>query len=289
MAENHTRPAPYQADRRAAGATVVTLHGEIDLLVVQPLRTRLDALTAGPHPDLVIDLRGVSFIDCVGLSVLCRTRNRVRARRGRLRLIADKSSFLTEQRAERHAVQAVLLTDVPRTMTATVRSADRTTASVRWTSPDGVSRTGRTSVSTGHKAGSEVTVWQDGQGHLISEPTDPATAANEAGLLGAAAALALAGLARSGRGRTMAARPAAHRCVGPGAGPGRTSMEPRGSGVRARSRSRSSVGPRGACACTSCTPAALNHAPTPASARGPRPLPTFRSRRSSGSRRPCRS
>ncbi|TQJ57588.1 anti-sigma B factor antagonist [Streptomyces sp. SLBN-115] len=94
MAENHTRPAPYQADRRAAGATVVTLHGEIDLLVVQPLRTRLDALTAGPHPDLVIDLRDVSFIDCVGLSVLCRTRNRVRARRGRLRLIADKSSFL---------------------------------------------------------------------------------------------------------------------------------------------------------------------------------------------------
>ncbi|WP_235034603.1 Rv1733c family protein [Streptomyces sp. SLBN-115] len=105
------------------------------------------------------------------------------------------NEVFTEQRAQRHAVRAVLLTDVPRTMTATVRSADRTTASVRWTSPDGVSRTGRTSVSTGHEAGAEVTVWQDGQGHLVSEPTDPATAAIEAGLLGAAAALALTGLA----------------------------------------------------------------------------------------------
>ncbi|MCX5373510.1 STAS domain-containing protein [Streptomyces sp. NBC_00015] len=94
MAENHTRSATYQADPRAAGATVVTLHGEMDLLAVLPLRARLDTLSAGPHPDLVIDLRAVSFIDCAGLGVLCRTRNRVKARRGRLRLVADDALFL---------------------------------------------------------------------------------------------------------------------------------------------------------------------------------------------------
>ncbi|MFE9115104.1 STAS domain-containing protein [Streptomyces collinus] len=44
-------------------------------------------MTAGPCPDLVLDLRPVSFIDCAGLGVLCRVRNRVRARHGRLRLI----------------------------------------------------------------------------------------------------------------------------------------------------------------------------------------------------------
>ncbi|WP_340384408.1 hypothetical protein U5640_41625 [Streptomyces sp. SS7] len=32
--------------------------------------SRLDALTAGPRPDLVLDLRPVSFIDCAGLGVL---------------------------------------------------------------------------------------------------------------------------------------------------------------------------------------------------------------------------
>ncbi|MFD5543708.1 STAS domain-containing protein [Streptomyces sp. NPDC127079] len=42
-----------------------------------------------PHPDLVLDLRPATFADCSGLGVLCRTRDRVRARCGRLRLITD--------------------------------------------------------------------------------------------------------------------------------------------------------------------------------------------------------
>ncbi|GAA2246397.1 STAS domain-containing protein [Streptomyces indiaensis] len=66
---------------------VVSLHGELDLLTAPALRAGLDRATAGPCPDLVLDLRQVSFIDCAGLGVLCRTRNRVLARRGRLRLV----------------------------------------------------------------------------------------------------------------------------------------------------------------------------------------------------------
>ncbi|WP_225823857.1 STAS domain-containing protein [Streptomyces naphthomycinicus] len=75
------------------GATVVCLHGEIDLLSVPALSERLDALTARPRPDLVLDLRPVTFIDCVGLGILCRARNRILARQGRLRLVADSAGF----------------------------------------------------------------------------------------------------------------------------------------------------------------------------------------------------
>lgn len=94
MSDNHTRSAPSRAVRTVDGTTIVTLHGEIDLVTATPLTACLDALTSGPHPDLVIDLRAVSFIDCAGLGVLCRTRNRILARQGRLRLVSGSSRFL---------------------------------------------------------------------------------------------------------------------------------------------------------------------------------------------------
>jgi anti-sigma B factor antagonist len=84
MSEITGRCAPRPA---RSAERVVTVHGEIDLLTAPALRERLDALTAEPCPDLVLDLRAVSFIDCAGLSVLCRARNRVLARSGRLRLV----------------------------------------------------------------------------------------------------------------------------------------------------------------------------------------------------------
>lgn len=88
-----TPPPPPPAVRVVAGRTVVVLRGEIDLLTVPSLSARLDDLTAGPRPDLIVDLRDVSFIDCSGLGMLCRARNRVRTREGRLRLITDSPSF----------------------------------------------------------------------------------------------------------------------------------------------------------------------------------------------------
>ncbi|CAL9357231.1 STAS domain-containing protein [Streptomyces sp. enrichment culture] len=84
MSETTSRSTPRPA---MGAARVVTVRGEMDLLTAPALRDRLDLLTAGPCPDLVLDLRAVSFIDCAGLGVLCRVRNRVLARRGRLRLV----------------------------------------------------------------------------------------------------------------------------------------------------------------------------------------------------------
>ncbi|MER5448670.1 STAS domain-containing protein [Streptomyces sp. NPDC002766] len=92
MAEMHSEPPPPTV-RVVAGRTVVALRGEIDLLTVPSLSARLDELTAGRRPDLVVDLRDVSFIDCSGLGMLCRARNRVVAQEGRLRLVTDSPGF----------------------------------------------------------------------------------------------------------------------------------------------------------------------------------------------------
>ncbi|MCH0562271.1 MULTISPECIES: STAS domain-containing protein [unclassified Streptomyces] len=94
MPEATVDHAPVRSERSATGTTVVAPHGDLDLLSAPPLSARLDTLTAGPRPDVVLDLRAVSFIDCSGLGVLCRARNRALARQGRLRLVADSAHFL---------------------------------------------------------------------------------------------------------------------------------------------------------------------------------------------------
>ncbi|AYC43998.1 STAS domain-containing protein [Streptomyces griseorubiginosus] len=93
MSDKLTRPVAAHTVRTVAGTTVVMPYGEIDLVTAIPLMSLLDSLTCGPDPDLVVDLTKVTFIDCAGLAALCRTRNRVRARNGRLRLVNDDKDF----------------------------------------------------------------------------------------------------------------------------------------------------------------------------------------------------
>jgi anti-sigma B factor antagonist len=73
---------------------ILKLRGEIDIVTAGPLSARIDALTSGPGPDLVLDLRPVTFIDCRGLALLCRARTRVRNRGGRLRLVVENPHVL---------------------------------------------------------------------------------------------------------------------------------------------------------------------------------------------------
>ena len=100
---------------------------------------------------------------------------------------------LAQQRAERHSVQAVLLTDAPKRASSVRSSSDQVLADVRWRALDGSVRTDRTPVDTGMRAGSHVVLWQDDQGSLATQPPSPAEAAVEAGVLGTFAGLALAG------------------------------------------------------------------------------------------------
>lgn len=74
--------------RVLAGHTVVELHGEIDLDADTDLRLHLDGVTCRPFARVVVDLRAVTFIDCVGLSLLVRAHRRVREREGRLLLVS---------------------------------------------------------------------------------------------------------------------------------------------------------------------------------------------------------
>jgi anti-sigma B factor antagonist len=89
-----TRSGHGSAGRRSRRAERDRKRGEIDILTAPPLSARLDRLTADLCPDLVLDLRSVPFIDCSGLSVLCRARTRVLARRGRLRIVTGDTRFL---------------------------------------------------------------------------------------------------------------------------------------------------------------------------------------------------
>ncbi|MFI1163480.1 hypothetical protein ACH4UM_07675 [Streptomyces sp. NPDC020801] len=107
-------------------------------------------------------------------------------------LAADQE--FARQRSDRHAVPAVLLTDLPRS-TSTGSDGYRALAKVRWTAPDGATRTGRTLVSTGLRSGTTITVWQDGRGVLTTEPPGSTEGTVEAALFGTSAALALGGLA----------------------------------------------------------------------------------------------
>ncbi|WP_063763059.1 STAS domain-containing protein [Streptomyces rimosus] len=87
----------FTSRERVVGATtVVELGGEVDILAAAALGMRLDEITGTRHPDLVLDVRDVTFIDCCGLSMLCRTRRRIQAKAGRLRLagVAESPSVL---------------------------------------------------------------------------------------------------------------------------------------------------------------------------------------------------
>jgi hypothetical protein len=96
-----------------------------------------------------------------------------------------------QQRAERTPVRAVLLADAPRSAS----SINRAFVKARWTLADGSTHTGKTLVDGGHKAGSTIVLWTNTQGDLTTPPPSGTDAAVEAGFLGAAAALAVTGLA----------------------------------------------------------------------------------------------
>ncbi|MER7572597.1 STAS domain-containing protein [Streptomyces sp. NPDC126514] len=94
MSKNPLSATGSQPERVGTAACVVELRGELDLLSAPLATARLDPLTSGPCPDIVLDMRKVTFIDCTGLGVLCRARSRARARYGRLRLVTDDPGLL---------------------------------------------------------------------------------------------------------------------------------------------------------------------------------------------------
>jgi anti-anti-sigma factor len=82
---------PYARTRRIGPFAVIEVSGEIDLASAGSLAEHLmAAVTGAAPPDVLVDLRHVSFFDCSGLRVLCRAEATARSRGGRLRLVSDQ-------------------------------------------------------------------------------------------------------------------------------------------------------------------------------------------------------
>ncbi|MFJ8936663.1 STAS domain-containing protein [Streptomyces sp. NPDC102365] len=87
-------------------ATVVELHGEIDVFTVGRITVVLDAVTEQPAPHVIVDLRPVSFMDSSGLHLLNRAHHRARARSGLIEVISDQPRI-------RHLLRLTALDHIP--------------------------------------------------------------------------------------------------------------------------------------------------------------------------------
>ncbi len=69
------------------GEAVVSVSGELDIATGEELRDRLSQVLAH-HGDVVVDLAGVTFLDCSGLRALLAVRQQAARAHARLRLRA---------------------------------------------------------------------------------------------------------------------------------------------------------------------------------------------------------
>ena len=77
-----------------ADRTVVQVSGEIDVYTAPQLRQRLRDLMEAGASNLVVDLRGVEFLDSHGLGVLIGVLKQMRTQGGTLVLVCVKESVL---------------------------------------------------------------------------------------------------------------------------------------------------------------------------------------------------
>lgn len=94
-------PEPCGRVYRRNGRTVVALRDEIDIATAALIAPALDGATADGSPYVVIDLTEVSFLDCSGLTLLCRARRRALDRDGRFWLVCGCPRILRLLRAGR--------------------------------------------------------------------------------------------------------------------------------------------------------------------------------------------
>ena len=68
------------------GLTVVRLAGELDVVAARHVRRALRTSHLATLPDLAVDLRAVTFLDCAAVGVLIAARNQVASAGGCLRV-----------------------------------------------------------------------------------------------------------------------------------------------------------------------------------------------------------
>ena len=78
--------------RLGDGGTIVAISGEVDVCTEAPLQQALLRIIRERGARLMLDLSGVSFMDCAGLRALLATRRRAEMRGGFLRPIAASAA-----------------------------------------------------------------------------------------------------------------------------------------------------------------------------------------------------
>jgi anti-anti-sigma factor len=79
--------AELRLDIRPGAPARAAVRGEIDISAVTWLREDLLSVILRHGPELVLDLSGVSFMDCAGINLLLATRRRARLAGGWLQVI----------------------------------------------------------------------------------------------------------------------------------------------------------------------------------------------------------
>ena len=78
--------------RPGDGGTIVAVSGEVDVCTEAPLQQVLLRIIRERSARLMLDLSGVSFMDCAGLRALLATRRCAELRGGSMRLIATSAA-----------------------------------------------------------------------------------------------------------------------------------------------------------------------------------------------------
>jgi anti-sigma B factor antagonist len=80
--------------RSEGGRTVVEVTGEIDVYTAPKLREQLADLVDAGRNDIVVDMRGVDFLDSTGLGVLVGGLKRIRQNDGSMHLVCTQERIL---------------------------------------------------------------------------------------------------------------------------------------------------------------------------------------------------
>ncbi|MGW2937318.1 STAS domain-containing protein [Streptomyces sp. NPDC055722] len=81
--------------------TVVTAAGELDIATAVHMDAIFTAASSGTQPDVVIDLRHVTFLDCAGARPVAVAARRIREAGGSLTLLAEHPMVLKVLRLHR--------------------------------------------------------------------------------------------------------------------------------------------------------------------------------------------
>ncbi|MCX5387708.1 STAS domain-containing protein [Streptomyces sp. NBC_00083] len=104
-------------ERVAAAATVLELFGEIDIEALTALGPAVEKLIDRQAPEVVVDLRPVTFLDAGGLRLLVAVQDGVAARGGTLRVVRGAPGVMRLFRFADLESAFVLLDRIPPALT----------------------------------------------------------------------------------------------------------------------------------------------------------------------------